>query len=115
MALQLNLLHEEISEQRQRQRDPLKLGLMALGAFGAVLFLYYGWNAYRTLQIKHQLATVQSEWDKVEPSVTAAQKRAEDLHKIIDGTKVLDGLSEARFLWAPLLATLAEWSRLTFN
>ena len=31
MALHLNLLHEQIEAQRQRQRDPLKLGMMALG------------------------------------------------------------------------------------
>ena len=32
MALQLNLLHEQFSEQRQRQRDPLKLGIYGLVA-----------------------------------------------------------------------------------
>ena len=36
MALHLNLLHEEISEQRQRQRDPLKIGMMVLGGLGAL-------------------------------------------------------------------------------
>lgn len=108
MALQLNLLHEEISQQRQRQRDPLKLGLMGLGAIGAILFLYYGWNAYETLQIKHQLNVVEGEWAKVEPKVTAAHNRADELHKIIDGTKVLDGIIDNRFYWAPLLATLSR-------
>jgi hypothetical protein len=39
MALHLNLLHEEILEQRQRQRDPLKIGMMVLAGFGAFLFL----------------------------------------------------------------------------
>ena len=107
MALQLNLLHEEISEQRQRQRDPLKLGVMALIGFGALLFLYYGWNAYQTIQIKSQLNAVQAEWDKVEPKVTAAQKRAQELGKIIDSTKVLDELIEGRFYWAPFLAKLS--------
>ncbi|HEY2800250.1 MAG TPA: hypothetical protein VGI85_06630 [Chthoniobacterales bacterium] len=108
MALQLNLLHEQISEERQRRRDPLKLGIIALCAFGAILFLYYGWKVYQTLQIKSQLRAAQSEWAKVEPKVTAAQKRADELHKIIDGTKVLDGLIESRFYWAPLLATLSH-------
>ena len=56
MALHLNLLHEEISEQRQRQRDPLKIGMMVLAGIGAVLFLYYMWNAYRTLEIKGRLS-----------------------------------------------------------
>lgn len=107
MALQLNLLHEEFAEQRQRQRDPLKLGVIALIAFGAILFLYYGWNAYQTMQIKSQLNAAEAEWQKVEPKVTAAQKRAEELHKIIDSTKVLDGIIDSRFYWAPLLSKLA--------
>jgi hypothetical protein len=108
MALQLNLLHEEISEHRQRQRDPLKLGMIALSAFGALLFLYYIWNAYQTIQIKSRLRTVESEWQKVEPKVTAAQKRAEELRKIIDSTKVLDGIIDERFYWAPFLAKLSH-------
>jgi hypothetical protein len=108
MALQLNLLHEEITEQRQRQRDPLKLGVIALIAFGVVLFLYYGWNAYRTIQIKSRLNAATSEWQKVEPKVTAAQKRAAELHQIIDSTTVLDGLIDGRFYWAPFLAKVSH-------
>ncbi len=108
MALQLNLLHEEISEKRQRKRDPLKLGIIALGSFGALLFLYYGWHAYQTIQIKSQLGVAQAEWAKVEPKVTAAQKRAVELRQIIDSTKVLDGLIEERFYWAPFLAQVAQ-------
>ncbi len=108
MALQLNLLHEEFSEQRQRQRDPLKLGIIALCTFGAILFLYYGWNAYQTLQIKSELSEVEADWAKVEPKVTAAQNRAEELRKIIDSTKVLDSMIEGRFYWAPFLATLSH-------
>jgi hypothetical protein len=108
MALQLNLLHEEISQERERKRDPLKLGVIALSSFGAILFLYYGWNAYQTIQIKSQLNLAQSEWAKIEPKVTAAQKRATELHQIIDSTKVLDGLIDDRFYWAPFLAQVAH-------
>jgi len=108
MALQLNLLHEEITEERQRKRDPLKLGVIALCFFGAILFVYYGWNAYQTIQIKGQLNAAQAEWHAVEPKVTAAQKRAIELHQIIDSTKVLDGLIEGRFYWAPLLALISH-------
>jgi hypothetical protein len=108
MALQLNLLHEEISEERQRKRDPLKLGIMGLIAFGVLLFLYYGWNAYQTIQIRSQLNLAQAEWQKVEPKVTAAQKRANELRQIIDSTKVLDDLIEQRFYWAPFLAQVAH-------
>ena len=78
--------------------------MMALSGFGALLFLYYGWNAYQTIQIKGQLNAAEREWKKIEPKVTAAQKRATELHQIIDSTKVLDGLIEDRFYWAPFLA-----------
>jgi hypothetical protein len=103
MALHLNLLHEEILEQRQRQRDPLKIGIMVLISFGVLLFLYYMWNAYRTLEIKGRLSVVDREWAKVEPTVTAAQKRSAELDNIIKTTRVLDEFVESRFFWGPFL------------
>ncbi len=108
MALQLNLLHEAFSEERQRKRDPLKLGVIALVSFGVLLFLYYGWNAYQTMQMRHQLQAAEAEWQKEEPKVTAAQKRATELRQIIDSTKVLDALIDDRFYWAPFLAQVAQ-------
>lgn len=108
MALQLNLLHEEFTEERQRKRDPLKLGVIALIGFGVILFLYYGWNAYQTIQIKSRLNASEAEWQKVEPQVTAAQKRATELRQIIDSTMILDGLIDERFYWAPFLAKVSQ-------
>jgi hypothetical protein len=108
MALQLNLLHEEFTQERQRKRDPLKLGIMALSAVGALFILYYGWNAYETIHIRSQLNAAQSDWEKVEPKVTAAQKRATELRRIIDSTMVLDRLIDDRFYWAPFLAIVSH-------
>jgi hypothetical protein len=108
MALHLNLLHEEILEQRQRQRDPLKIGMYALFTAGALMFGYYMWNAYATLEIKSRLGVVQREWAKVEPKVTAAQKRGTELNEIVNTTKVLDGMIDNRFFWAPFLAKLSR-------
>lgn len=108
MALQLNLLHEEIQEQRQRQRDPLKIGMLVLAGCGALLFLYYAWNAYRTLEIKSRLGRVTAEWKKVEPQVTKAQKTAADLTNIINTTRVLDDYIEGRFFWGPFLERLSR-------
>ena len=103
MALHLNLLHEEIAEQRQRQRDPLKLGMIALGAIAALMALFYMWKGYQTLGTKSRLAAVEADWAKVEPKVTAAQKRSKELNGIIETTGVLDSIIEGRFFWAPLL------------
>jgi hypothetical protein len=108
MALHLNLLHEEFQEQRQRQRDPLKIGMMVLGGLGALMFLYYMWNAYQTLGIRSRLNAVQSDWSKVEPKVTSAQKRSAELNSIISTTKVLDGMIDNRFFWAPFLEKLSH-------
>jgi hypothetical protein len=108
MALHLNLLHEEISELRQRQRDPLKIGMMVLGAVGALMLVYYMWNAYKTLEIRNRLSQVQHEWSKIEPKVTAAQKRSAELNSIISTTKVLDGIIDGRFFWAPFLEKLSR-------
>lgn len=108
MALQLNLLHEQIAEQRQRQRDPLKIGTMLLGALCAVMLLFYMAKAYQTLSIKSRLNSVQQEWSKLEPKVTAAQKRSNELNGIINTTKVLDTMMEGRFFWGPFLQRLSR-------
>ena len=108
MALHLNLLHEEFQEQRQRQRDPLKIGMMVLGALGALMFLYYMWNAYKTLEIRSRLNAVQADWSKVEPKVTTAQKRSAELNAIIGTTKVLGEMIDSRFYWAPFLEKLSR-------
>jgi Tfp pilus assembly protein PilN len=108
MALQLNLLHEEILEQRQRQRDPLKIGMLLLSGLGAILFLYYAWNAYQTLNIRSKLSTVDAEWKKVEPNVTQAQKRSAELTDLINTTRVLDDFIDNRFFWAPFLEKLSR-------
>lgn len=108
MALQLNLLHEEFAELRQRQRDPLKIGVMLMGALVAVLLAYYLWNAYRTLEIKSRLGAVERDWAKIEPRVTAAQKRAEELTNTIKTTKALDEYIDNRFYWAPFLQIVGQ-------
>jgi hypothetical protein len=108
MALHLNLLHEEILQQRQRQRDPLKIGLMVIAGLGALMLLYYLWNAYKVLEIRNRFGQAQHDWLKVEPKVTAAQKRSAELNGIISTTKVLDGMIDSRFYWAPFLEKLSR-------
>src|ERR1700675_4358380 len=108
MALHLNLLHEEILEQRLRQRDPLKIGMIVLASIGALMFLWYMGKAYQTLAIRNRLTTIQHDWSKIEPKVTAAQKRSTELKEIIGTTKVLDEMINSRFFWAPFLEKLSR-------
>ena len=108
MPLQLNLLHEEILQQRQRQRDPLKLSLYAAIGLGALLMLNYLWTGYRVLQGKSRLNSIQAEWAKIEPKVTAAQKRSDELNGIITTMNALENCIEGRFYWATLLEKVAH-------
>src|SRR5205807_2914459 len=108
MALHLNLLHEEILEQRQRQRDPLKIGMMVLIGVGTLLFVYYSWNAYKTLAIKSRLSGIERDWAKIEPQMTAAEKRSNELNNIIKTTGVLNEYIDNRFFWAPFLERVAR-------
>jgi hypothetical protein len=108
MPLQLNLLHEEILEHRQRQRDPLKLSVYAGVGIGALLALNYLWTGYRVLEGKSRLNAVQNEWAEIEPKVSAAQKRFEELSGIISTTQTLDGFIDTRFYWAPMLEKVAR-------
>ncbi|HEX8678508.1 MAG TPA: hypothetical protein VF683_01000, partial [Chthoniobacterales bacterium] len=108
MALHLNLLHEQIAEKRQRQRDPLKLGMFALLAVGTLMALFYMWRGYQTLEIKRRLSSAQAEWAKIEPRMAAAEKRSTELNTIIGTTKVLDEMIDGRFFWAPLLERISR-------
>ncbi len=108
MALHLNLLHEEFLEQRQWQRDPLKIGIRVLIALGALMVAYYLLNAYKVLEIRNRLSQTQHDWSKVEPKVTGAQKRSAELNSIISTTRVLDAMIDDRFYWAPFLEKLSR-------
>jgi hypothetical protein len=108
MALQLNLLHEEIAEQRQRQRDPLKIGTLVLVGLAVLMAIVYMWKGYQTLGVKSRLTAVQADWAKVEPKVTAAQKRSAELNGIINTTKTLDSMIDGRFYWGPFLQKLSR-------
>src|SRR5438552_7565422 len=108
MALHLNLLHEEILEQRQRKREPLKIAINVLVSCGALLFLYYAWNAYPTFEIKAKLSAVDGDWKKIEPRITEAQKRSAELTDLINTTRVLDDYIDNRFFWGPFLEKLSR-------
>ena len=108
MALHLNLLHEEILKQRQRKRDPLKIGMFVLAGCGAILFLYYAWNAYQLLHLKSKLSGVDAEWKKLEGTVTQAQKRSAELTNLINTTRVLDDYIDNRYFWGPFLEKLSR-------
>src|SRR5436853_2716597 len=82
--------------------------MLVLCSCGALLFLYYAWNAYQTLEIKAKLSGIEAEWKKLEPKVTQAQKRSAELTDLINTTRVLDDYIDNRFFWGPFLEKLSR-------
>src|SRR5207253_1443675 len=85
-----------------------KIGILMLLSCGAILFLYYAWNAYQTFEIKAKLSAVDGDWKKIEPRITEAQKRSTELTNIINTTRVLDDYIDNRFFWGPFLEKLSR-------
>jgi hypothetical protein len=108
MALHLNLYHEIQKQKRERQRDPLRLGLMALGAIVAVFVLYYVVRLGQTQVINSRLAAANSEWMKLEPKCKQADSRIESLTKSLALGEALTQRIENRFYWAPVLDRLLQ-------
>ncbi len=108
MALHLNLLHEIESARRARQRDPLKLGLYALG-FVVLCFLgYYALRLSTTNGVVRKKNTLEQEWNNLNPQQTAAIARAEELRAQIALSANAVKFIESRFYWAPLLERLGH-------
>src|SRR5256712_3427506 len=82
--------------------------MLVLSSCGALLFLYYAWNGYRTFEIKAKLSGIEAEWKKLEPKVTQAQKRSAELTDLISTTRVLDDYIDNRFFWGPFLEKLSR-------
>ncbi len=108
MPLTINLLHEEQFLLQQRKRDPLKLGLYALGAVAMLFFLYYAVRFASSGVLRGQLRDRQAEWAKQEPAAKAAAAREADLSAKLAEADAVTKRMESRFYWAPLLDGLLK-------
>jgi Tfp pilus assembly protein PilN len=103
MSLYLNLYHEVQNKKLKRQRDPLKIGIMALAVVAMGFVLYYIWRFEAVRSIRFQAAGVQSDWIKLSPKQKTAQARRDELDQ---NRKIAEGIVhhvENRFYWGPLL------------
>jgi len=103
MPLHLNLYHEIQKQQLQRRRDPLKLGIYAVGVLIALLIGYYFYRMQQVYDVTRQSGQLQTQWQSLEPKskdaaaleivLTAQSKLKETVVSKID----------YRFFWAPML------------
>lgn len=108
MPLTINLLHEEQYLLKQRQRDPLKLGLYALAGVAALFVLYYVVRAAQSSAITSELKARQAEWAKQQPAANAAEAKEAEYSGLVSGADVVSRRIDGRFYWAPLLSTFIK-------
>ncbi len=108
MPLTINLLHEEQFLLQQRKRDPLKLGLYALGAVGMLFFLFYAYRYASNGSLRSELRAKQAEWAKQEPNAKAAAAREAELNSKLQMADAVSKRMENRFYWAPVLDVLLK-------
>ncbi len=106
MPLTLDLLHEEHAQLQQSKRDPLKLGLYALGGVAALFLAYYGYRAISVGNVHSLLVTRQTEWRKAQPQSVAAEKEEKEINEKLAAAAAVSRRVENRFYWAPVLDLL---------
>ena len=106
MPLTLDLLHEEHKQLQQRQRDPLKLGLYALGGVAALFMAYYGYRVISVGSLSGEVAAREAEWKKQEPLSTTAEKQEKEMTDKLAVAAAVSRRVENRFYWAPVLDVL---------
>ncbi len=106
MPLTLDLLHEEHTQTQQRKRDPLKLGLYALGGVAALFVAYYGIRLLTVHTVNSQLAVREAEWKKQAPLAAASEKQEKESNVRLAAAAAVTRRVESRFYWAPLLDQL---------
>lgn len=107
--LRLNLLHEQHAAAQQAKRDPLKLGLYALGGVALLLAGYYFLRVATVSGVQRNLAARQAEFAaKYEKTLKTADAREKELVALIASGTALKGRTEGRFYWAPVLETIGR-------
>lgn len=106
MALSINLLHEKHKLERQRQRDPLKLGVYFLGAIVACFLAYY-LIAWAGSQGKfNQRDDLRAQWEKKQRETAQVTQLETDMKLTAAASTILGNRIEKRFFWAPVLDLL---------
>jgi Tfp pilus assembly protein PilN len=108
MALHINLLHEVLRQERERQRDPLKLGMFALAAVALLFVAYYFVRVGQVHGVTSRARTLEDEWRKLEPKQQAAVAEETEINNTLKTTESLVQRIENRFHWAPFLQLIVE-------
>jgi hypothetical protein len=107
MPLKLNLHHEIDKQKALQRRDPLKFAGAGIAAIVAAFAAYYAYELNVAHSLNMELASVQSDLEKLQPQADVAHKREEELSVSIKNSENLVKRVEGRFYWAPVLGLLS--------
>ena len=103
MPLHVNLYHEVQRQERARQRDPLRLGMLAALICGIGLVAYYFVVLAQAHVVGAQFSVLQDEFAKLDPKAKAAKARQDVLNGQIQASNAMMKKVDGRFYWAPVL------------
>ena len=106
MAISINLLHEKHEAERQRQRDPLKLGTYLLVGVIALMLAYYLFVWLSVQRVLNARDDLKGRWEKKQRDTAAVTQLEQDMKSMAAASNVLNTRIEKRFFWAPMLDVL---------
>jgi Tfp pilus assembly protein PilN len=108
MPLHVNLYHEVQAQERARQRDPLRLGMLGLLVIAIGFVVYYVIALGSAHTVASQYAALQSEYSRLDPKAQAAKAREAELNDSISASDTMMKEVDGRFYWAPVLDQILQ-------
>jgi Tfp pilus assembly protein PilN len=106
VAISINLLHEKHKLERQRQRDPLKLGAYLLGGIIACFLAYYLFSWFSVQRVFNDRDDLRARWEKKQRDATQVTQFEAEMKSTSAASNALNVRIEKRFFWGPVLDVL---------
>jgi Tfp pilus assembly protein PilN len=106
VAISINLLHEKHKLERQRQRDPLKLGAYILGGIIACFLAYYLFAWFSAQRVFNERDDLRARWEKKQRETAQVTQLEIEMKSMAAASTALNNRIEKRFFWGPVLDAL---------
>jgi Tfp pilus assembly protein PilN len=103
MPLHVNLYHEVQRQELARQRDPFRLGMLAVLVIAIGFVVNYFIELERAHTIGVRYSALQDQWSQIEPKAKDAKARQDELNAEIAASDAMMKSVDSRFYWAPVL------------
>lgn len=108
MPIRINLLAEVQNVEEQRRKDPVKRAIWAASGVVLLVVIWIGYLQLQVMRLDNQVSLLDGEWKGLKPKFDAVQT---NYSKIADAGKKMQALQQLavdRFIWAPVLNSLAQ-------